>query len=625
MKAIFMHFGFLKQTSERMNSLENPFLILTPEEIGRLSPRVNYLSKEGYVKNTSVTAVIEGKPIQCSTEGLPQDLANPRRDPTGTDYRLIGRHKDERLLVRLVDGATTKDRLIAEDEYRTWEEVVEVKKTKKGKREQRGVEPWQEAIMEKSRIWQKKFFGKTIENVPPLPGAATPERIKHWEALKFELRYLPNVTMHEDKAYPGWKKKPGKRHANGNGIEFFDEVNNIEQLAENKGNSNLDGLSPTDLPGCWVLADMRPKPNYKDGNQSYADDGAIQKILERLARNNILNTEAKDGRRNIIRSSTFDKPEFWEEFRKLLDLEGIDSATVRLPRLIEQNVMGQSPNWDGTSTHEWSEEYQSSGYRLLSGHSDFGGASFVFWDDSAHDDVGFRPLVVFSREPIGSLELGALEQLRGTEEQKLTAFFEKQIDVPPLPPDVTPERLKNWEKLGMEVHYFPAEDMTEDRVLKGWRKKPKKDFYDLVRKGELPSSAMKLSEGWFVVDARQKPAYDAGKQMYANDPLVPTLTTRFSIKPNDLDDPKLIRKIAAAIDVEPDQFSLPTYMQWNILANIHHPEWGTTNTGEWVKEKLKSGHRLISGHSALGGASYVLWHGVADVHVGFRPLGILSR
>ena len=47
-----------------------------------------------------------------------------------------------------------------------------------------------------------------------------------------------------------------------------------------------------------------------------------------------------------------------------------------------------------------------------------------------------------------------------------------------------------------------------------------------------------------------------------------------------------------------------------------------TNTYEWNEEYYQSGGRLISGHSALGGASYVHWLGNPRVVVGFRPLVI---
>ena len=78
-----------------------------------------------------------------------------------------------------------------------------------------------------------------------------------------------------------------------------------------------------------------------------------------------------------------------------LDLDDIPGATVRLPRLIEANVMGQGPGFHDTSTYEWCEEYYQSGKRVFSGYSGNGGASYVSWGGNADDDVGFRPLIIF--------------------------------------------------------------------------------------------------------------------------------------------------------------------------------------------------------------------------------------
>ena len=454
--------------------------------------------------------------------------------------------------------------------------------------------------------------------------------------MGFEMRYLPPLTLQESDAYPGWKKKPNQ------GINLFSNLEKIQNLPENQANPSLQGLAPNALPGSWVLKDNRMKPNYKEGKQTYAADGLIQGILKKL--------NLPPGR-NSIGPKIFNDPKFWEEFKTVLKLEDIPNALLRLPRVIEANVMGQSPDWDATNTYEWCEEYYQSGRRLISGLSGNGGASYVYWSDEPFAGIGFRPLVVFSSE-IGSLESGSLdlwkekvEKLRQEESQKLTAFFEKKIDVPPLPAEITPERLENWEKLGMELHYFPPETMTKDNKLKNW-KKSNDFFYDQIKQGEIPASAMELPEGWFVIDGRQKPAYNNGNQMYDNDPLAEVLAelnrkgiikqsnydktkkldpkSRFGLSPADFDKPEVKRAIAEALDLELDQLSLTETIVWNVLANIHHPEWGTTNTSEWCEEKNKSGRRLVSGYSDNGGASYVYWIDGPRDNLGFRPLGRFS-
>ena len=81
---------------------------------------------------------------------------------------------------------------------------------------------------------------------------------------------------------------------------------------------------------------------------------------------------------------------------------------------------------------------------------------------------------------------------------------------------------------------------------------------------------------------------------------------------------------AEALDLKPGQASLTETIVWNVLANIHHPEWGTTDTSEWQKETRGSGGRLVSGGSDNGGASGVDGGGRPHGRVGFRPLGRFS-
>ena len=226
----------------------------------------------------------------------------------------------------------------------------------------------------------------------------------------------------------------------------------------------------------------------------------------------------------------------------------------------------------------------------------------------------------------------------------LKAFFGESITVPPLPREITPERIKNWERMGFELHYLPPIDMTEDADFPGWGKKPKHWFYKEIAAGRIAKYTTMLPGAWVLVDGRQKPDY-ADDAMYDHDPLAPVLEdlnrrgvisqsnydgtkldprSRFGLSPADFTKPEVMNAFAKALDLKPGQASLTETIVWNVLANIHHPEWGTTDTSEWQKETRGSGGRLVSGGSDLGGASDVLWHGRPSEYVGFRPLGRFS-
>jgi len=204
--------------------------------------------------------------------------------------------------------------------------------------------------------------------------------------------------MDENKNFPGWQHKPGKKFTPDNrwGIEFYEELQKIQNLPENQNSPHLKGLSPIDLPGAWLLVDTRPKPNLQNGNQSYENDTLIQETLKQLVAKGVVNRGAADGLRNKIHPLVFSKPEFWEALAQLLKVDQIPGASIRLPRAIEANVMGQGPEFHETITWEWCEEYYQTGKRLLCGRSGRGGASLVNWSGAVDDYVGFRPLVVFS-------------------------------------------------------------------------------------------------------------------------------------------------------------------------------------------------------------------------------------
>jgi len=245
----------------------------------------------------------------------------------------------------------------------------------------------------------EEFFGKHFD-IPPIPEGITQEHLDFWKENGFKLQYWPNIRMKEEAKYPGWTHKPGKRNnPKGYGLEFYDDLDKIKNLPENISNPNLKDLEPDELPGAWMLVDSRKKPDYDSGNQSYAtkeqNDDLIQNVLKQLLEVKVLNQEAAECLRNKIHPSVFSNPKFWEAFKQVLKLDEIPNATVRLPRTIEANVMGQGSDYDGTSTYEWHEEFYGSGSRLVSGYSGSGGASYVRWFGNTLGVVGFRPLVIF--------------------------------------------------------------------------------------------------------------------------------------------------------------------------------------------------------------------------------------
>jgi len=181
--------------------------------------------------------------------------------------------------------------------------------------------------------------------------------------------------------------------------------------------------------------------------------------------------------------------------------------------------------------------------------------------------------------------------------------------------------------------------MAQETKLKNWIKP---DF-QYITESDLPKDAMKLPGCWVLADAREKPEYTDGNQMYKDDEdfLGPVLEglrsegligqfkhsqSRFNISPKEMEIPEVIAAIAEACGLEPEQISVPRMIEFNILGNIHHPEWGKppSNCGEWFSDKYAANQgRLFAGFSDFGGFAGVNWRNAVSRYdnAGFRFLG----
>ena len=250
--------------------------------------------------------------------------------------------------------------------------------------------------------------------------------------------------------------------------------------------------------------------------------------------------------------------------------------------------------------------------------------------------VPYKPHVIESRPSKTSFEI----ELIATEKQSLEAFFGQVIDIPPIPAEITKEKIAHWESLGFKLRYLPAMDMSKSQNYPGWKTKPETWFYEQITKGNLVANGQTLTAGWVLVDASPKPAYDNGEQMYKDDPFATAITklrqagviedyklpgSRFNISADELAKPELKIALAKVLAIDPAQLSYLRAIEFNILGNAFYPEWGETDTWEWFEDqgiKDLSGRRLGGGDSGSGGLSRVSYDssgGRCD-YLGFRPL-----
>jgi hypothetical protein len=239
--------------------------------------------------------------------------------------------------------------------------------------------------------------------------------------------------------------------------------------------------------------------------------------------------------------------------------------------------------------------------------------------------------------------LAEFRELLEREAEKLREFFGYDIEVPSLPDEITPERYEKWKEMGFELHYLPDEELSEERELPGWKKKPNDWFYDKLKAKEIPDDSARLPAAWVLADTREKPQYEGGEQMYKDDVLAEALEdlrkskvitdfevtgSRFRISWDELHKPEVKKAIAEALDVPEESLRLPRAIEWNYLGNAYHPKWGETDTWEWFEDSYQKGsRRLCGGYSWSGGLSCVDWGapGVRSDHLGFRPQVVFSR
>jgi len=192
-----------------------------------------------------------------------------------------------------------------------------------------------------------------------------------------------------------------------------------------------------------------------------------------------------------------------------------------------------------------------------------------------------------------------------------------------------------------EAHFLPRIELKQNSNFPGWTVKPEEWYWQKINEGKVAKDAATLEGVWVVIDGSQKPQYKDGKQMYENDPFAKLLTqlrekgkiqvpdwcrdipkdSRFGVSHDELRN-SVNPAIANLLGVQPEQVRLPKAIEFNVLGNLYHHEWGKTTSWEWFQDKFEDAYRLIGGHSDFGGLAYVNFY-ASDYHgdrIGFRPL-----
>lgn len=237
------------------------------------------------------------------------------------------------------------------------------------------------------------------------------------------------------------------------------------------------------------------------------------------------------------------------------------------------------------------------------------------------------------------------EGLVGQRSEAWETLRKQELELPPEVKSVL-ERAKARGINSLEAYFLSEITLEEGVDYPGWNVKPASWYWEHIRDGKLDSDAPELKGVWVLIDLTRKPdCTEDGKQVYDNDPFgnilaqlrrdkkieVPSTyghvpqNSRFAISWDELNQ-HVLPAIAETLGVKPEQVRLPRAIEFNVIGNLFHPEWGRTNTCEWFEDNFGYQSRLNGGMSELGGLSDADydWSVYRFDSTGFRPLVVFS-
>ncbi len=215
------------------------------------------------------------------------------------------------------------------------------------------------------------------------------------------------------------------------------------------------------------------------------------------------------------------------------------------------------------------------------------------------------------------------------EKDALSNFFGKEINI--FQPEISEKDFKKFSQLGFDLHFLPKTDFSQDKDFPGWKEKPSKNFYQLIKEEKLPYKSIQLFDQWIFIEKRKKPKKNfwwiskddiwikilkkiridfrkycqkIDSQQYENDFILPILkelgfSSRFSLTWHEIDE--IIRpKVAKLLGINQEKIRLPRFIEWNFLGNLFYQEWAKTETWEWFSDRLLTGECLTGGSNSLG-------------------------
>ena len=229
---------------------------------------------------------------------------------------------------------------------------------------------------------------------------------------------------------------------------------------------------------------------------------------------------------------------------------------------------------------------------------------------------------------------------------KLTEFFESDAIEFPDPSEDVMRFLDRAKRQGFskpEAVFLPDIVLDENARYPGWRQKLPPTYYDFIRQRLLPQDAIYLPGEWAVIDATPKPDRHPDKpDLYKDDFMdgllkrlrSEKLINRYSVLPGSRFNIEarhvetyVLPALTQELDISQAAVVLPTAAQFNFIVNAYHPEWGKTNTDEWLRDSAGDGNRLVGGRVRADGYFNIeaRKNDFRFSEVGFRPMIVFKN
>lgn len=215
----------------------------------------------------------------------------------------------------------------------------------------------------------------------------------------------------------------------------------------------------------------------------------------------------------------------------------------------------------------------------------------------------------------------------------------------PLPPKELFEvlnRVKARGITGFEPHYLPLIRFYNDNDYTGWKLRPGDSFWGDLSNKHIDEFSSTLDGNWILIDTTKKPDYidhnfpEMYTHIYQNDPLKNFLGklrrekkiqqgdvipegSRFYLS-WDVLHTEVFPRLAEEFGF--DHIRLPREIEFNILGNMHYPEWGEKTSWEHFHDQYNLDRHVIGGAVQQGGLSSrgTQLSNEPSVYTGFRPM-----